>query len=79
MDYLYVLRNRERYLYDLQIYKTKEEAMEASIRHPECRVEIFAKKDPSISNNSSEEIDEKAYHPTGNYYIHGIHIHVNSK
>jgi hypothetical protein len=48
---------------DIIIYTTKEEAIEASLKYPWARLEIFKKREgPS------------GYQPTYNYYEHGDYV-----
>lgn len=45
---------------DIVIFLSKGEAIQASIKYPRCRVEIFEKKN-----------DESGFKPTYNYYENG--------
>jgi len=60
MDVVYVMINSSEWE-NFIIYTTKEEAIEASIKYQNSRIEIFGKK-----------IDCKGYFPTYNYYNNGI-------
>lgn len=47
---------------DLVLFTSKEEAIEASKKYPQARVEIFAKS------------EKGGYHPTYNFYEKGVYI-----
>ena len=82
MDFIYV------FIYggeweDMIIFLSKEDAIQKSINHPNCRVEIFSKTISSTDKSLSETIyDSKStntvpsgYEPTYNYYQNGEFIH----
>ena len=60
MDVIYVMINSSEWE-NFIIYTTKEEAIEASIKYQNSRIEIFGKK-----------TDCNGYFPTYNYYNNGI-------
>jgi len=63
MEFVYVLFNDEDEWEDMVIIVSKEEAINASIKYPNQRVEIFIKNDTC------------GYKPTYNYYKNGEYIH----
>jgi hypothetical protein len=63
MDFVYVLFSDGGEWEDIIVFLFKEEAINASINHPNHRVEIFSKDDTS------------GYKPTYNYYKYGEFIH----
>jgi hypothetical protein len=80
MDFIYV------FIYggeweDMIIFLSKEDAIQKSINHPNCRVEIFSKtnslKDqyPSTNLSVSKSTIPSGYEPTYNYYQNGEFIH----
>ena len=60
MDYVYLMVDDEEWE-DMTIYLSEEEAIQASIKYPNFRIEIFSKND--LFNG---------YRPTYNYYKKGI-------
>ena len=56
---IYVLVSKDSEWEDMVIFISLEEAIKESIKHPECRIEIFSKSDKS------------GYTPTYNYYKNG--------
>jgi hypothetical protein len=62
MDFVYVLFSHGCEWEDIVIILSKEEAINASINHPNQRVELFSKTETS------------GYKPTYNYYKNGILI-----
>lgn len=63
MEFVYVLFNHESEWENMIIILSKEEAINASMNHPNQRVEIFTKTHPL------------GYKPTYNYYKNGEFIH----
>lgn len=63
MEFVYVLFSDGGEWEDMIVFLSKEEAINASINHPNHRVEIFSKMEPA------------GYKPTYNYYKHGEFIH----
>jgi hypothetical protein len=63
MDFVYLLVSDGGEWEDMIIILSKEEAVKASINHPNHRVEIFTKNDTC------------GYKPTYNYYKNGEYIH----
>ena len=63
MDFVYVLFSDSGEWEDIVIILSKEEAINASIKYPNQRVEIFSKT------------DTYGYKPTYNYYKNGDFIH----
>ena len=59
MECIYVLVSNDSCWEDMVIFLSLEEAIKVSIKHPECRIEIFSKSDKS------------GYTPTYNYYKNG--------
>lgn len=59
MDYVYLMVDEE--WEDMTIYLSEEEAIQASIRYPKVRIEIFSKNDLFTG-----------YRPTYNYYKKGV-------
>jgi hypothetical protein len=64
MDCIYVLVDDQFEWEDIVIYTTMEEAIEASLKYPWARLEIFKKKEGT--NNG--------YKPTYNYYENGGYV-----
>ena len=60
-DFLYMLLPDGAEWEDMILILTKEEAIEASIKYPKRRVEIFDKEENKLG-----------YHPTYKYYKDGI-------
>ncbi len=82
MDFIYV------FIYggeweDMIIFLSKEDAIQKSINHPNCRVEIFSKTNSledqyspeSLSDSKSTITVPSGYEPTYNYYQNGEFIH----
>lgn len=80
MDFIYV------FIYgveweDMIIFLSKEDAIQKSINHPNCRVEIFSKTNTfedqttNLSNSKSTNTVPSGYEPTYNYYQNGEFIH----
>lgn len=63
MDFVYVLLGDGSQWEDMIIILSKEEAISASIKYPNQRVELFSKTETS------------GYKPTYNYYKNGEFIH----
>ena len=61
MDFIYVLVCGDEWE-DLVVYTTKEEAIEASIKHTNARVEVFRKS------------EKGGYVPSYNYYKNGNYV-----
>lgn len=64
MDFVYVLIYGNEWE-DIAIYLSEEDALAASIRNPDARVELF-------SNNG-----KKVYKPTYNYFENGKYVKNN--
>ena len=64
MEYIYVMISGE--WEDSIIFLNKTEAVEASVKHPMGRVEIFEKND-----------DSPGYSPTYSYYKNGVVYYFN--
>ena len=64
MDFVYVLIYGNEWE-DVVIYLSEEDALEASIKNPEARVELFS------------NIGKKVYKPTYNYFENGKYIKNN--
>ena len=62
MDLVYMLVQDGGEWEDMQLFVCKEEAINASIKYPKRRVEIFSKR------------DTLGYMPTYNYYRNGEYI-----
>jgi len=62
IEYLFVLINNEFDWEDIVIFISMEEAIDASIRYPKCRVEIFSKHKYA------------GYIPTYKYLLNGEYI-----
>ena len=68
---------------DIIIFLSKEDAIQKSINHPNCRVEIFSKtnslEDLYLSTNLCDSkrtnTVRSGYEPTYNYYQNGEFIH----
>jgi hypothetical protein len=78
MDFIYV------FIYggeweDMIIFLSKEDAIQKSINHPNCRVEIFSKTNSSTDKSETiydlENTIPSGYEPTYNYYQNGEFIH----
>lgn len=64
MEFVYVLLPNRAEWHEITVLLTEEEALQASIDHPACRVEIFEKKETG-----------SGYIPTRNYFRKGKWIH----
>jgi hypothetical protein len=62
IEYLYVLVNNDFDWEDIVVFISMEDAIEASIRYPKCRVEIFSKHKYA------------GYIPTYKYLLNGEYI-----
>ena len=62
IEYLYVLVNKDFEWDDIVIFVSTEEAIEASIKYPKCRIEIFSKH------------KYYGYTPTYKYLLNGEYI-----
>lgn len=60
MDYIYVLVGDRCEWEDVVVFLTEENAIKMSVKYPDCRVEIFSKKDGG-----------SGYTATYNYYQNG--------
>jgi hypothetical protein len=80
MDFIYVFIYGSEWE-DIIIFLSKEDAIQKSINHPNCRVEIFSKTNTledqylSESLRDSENTIPSGYEPTYNYYQNGEFIH----
>ena len=80
MDFIYVFIYGSEWE-DIIIFLSKEDAIQKSINHPNCRVEIFSKtisstdKSETIYDLESTNTVPSGYEPTYNYYQNGEFIH----
>ena len=63
MEFIYVLVSKDCEWEDIVVYLSIDDAIKESIKHPQCRIEIFSKS------------DNVGYTPTYNYYKNGEFIH----